>query len=240
MDRTGTPAKFWLLCLLYVVQLLNHMAVESLGWKTPIQVATGQRPDISAFLYFTFWQPIYYAITDHSHFAPLEKCGRWVGICDHKGDALTYWILTDDTQKCIPRSNIHSALDPATPNLRADQLAPPPTPPPTPPPILHTTHQIAQLPVQPMDLQLPRFQPDDLVGLTFLHDAPDGQRVCACIVEKIEDDNNKTHDTLCLHLAIDDNPDAPEELIAYNELCDLLERQHDDEEKHPEKYWSFQ
>ena len=109
-----------------------------------------------------------------------------------------------------------------------------------PPPILHTTHQIAQLPVQPMDLQLPRFQPDDLVGLTFLHDAPDGQRVCACIVEKIEDDNNKTHDTLHLCLAIDDDPDAPEELIAYNELCDLLERQHDDEDKHPEKYWSFQ
>ena len=158
------------------------------------------------------WQPIYYAVTDHSHFAPLEKCGRWVGICDHKGDALTYWILTDDTQKCLPRSNIRSALDPATPNIRADLLAPTPTPTPTPmpTPILHTTHQIAQLPVQPMNLQLPCFNPDDLVGLTFLHDTPDGQCLRTRIVEKIEDDSNNNHATLRLRLAIDDNPDAPE------------------------------
>ena len=47
MDRTGTPAKFWLLCMLYVVMLLNYLATQSLGWKTPLEKATGQKADIS-------------------------------------------------------------------------------------------------------------------------------------------------------------------------------------------------
>ena len=52
MDRTGTPAKFWLLCLLFVICLYNHLALEILGGKTPLEIATGQQPDISAFLNF--------------------------------------------------------------------------------------------------------------------------------------------------------------------------------------------
>jgi hypothetical protein len=52
MDHTGTQAHFWLLCLLYVVFLLNHLASDNLGGLTPPEVATGQRPDISALLKF--------------------------------------------------------------------------------------------------------------------------------------------------------------------------------------------
>ena len=52
MDRTGTPAKYWLLCLVYVVMMLNHLATQSLDWKTPIEKATGQKADISSYLAF--------------------------------------------------------------------------------------------------------------------------------------------------------------------------------------------
>ena len=50
MDRTGTPAKFWLLCLFYVVFLLNHMSSEALGNLTPIEDATSVQADISPLL----------------------------------------------------------------------------------------------------------------------------------------------------------------------------------------------
>jgi hypothetical protein len=50
MDCTRTQASFWLLCLPYVVFLLNHLASKALGGLTPIDIATGQRPDISALL----------------------------------------------------------------------------------------------------------------------------------------------------------------------------------------------
>jgi hypothetical protein len=52
MDRTGTPNKFWLLCLLYTVYVINRLATESLNWKTPMEAAFGQKPDISALLAF--------------------------------------------------------------------------------------------------------------------------------------------------------------------------------------------
>ena len=49
-----------------------------------------------------------------------EKRGRFVGISEHVGHALTYKILTDDTKRVIHRSNVRPADDKNAPNLRAD------------------------------------------------------------------------------------------------------------------------
>jgi hypothetical protein len=66
MDCTNTPPEYWLLCLSYVTYLLNRLAVESLNWRTPLQVAHGQRPDISALLLFRWFEPVYYYNPDHA------------------------------------------------------------------------------------------------------------------------------------------------------------------------------
>jgi hypothetical protein len=119
MDRTGTQASFWLLCLLYVVFLLNHLASVALGGLTLIGIATGQRPDISALLQFRLFEPVLYSV-DHSFPSDSpEKYGCWVGVAETQGDALTYLILMDDTQKMITGSAVCSALDPNNPNLHA-------------------------------------------------------------------------------------------------------------------------
>jgi hypothetical protein len=52
LDRTGTSAAYWLLAMLYVIHLMNHLAVASLDWQTPLEVAHGQKPDILPFLQF--------------------------------------------------------------------------------------------------------------------------------------------------------------------------------------------
>jgi hypothetical protein len=110
MDCTNTPPEYWLLCLFYVTYLLNHLAVESLNWRTLLQVAHGQRPDISALLLFRWFEPVYYYNPDHASFpsASREKTGRWVGVAEHKGDALTYWILTEKTHQAIACSVVCS------------------------------------------------------------------------------------------------------------------------------------
>ena len=54
MKLAGAPAHCWLLCLFYVCSLLNATASPFLGGLTPIQASTGQVPDISHFLYFSF------------------------------------------------------------------------------------------------------------------------------------------------------------------------------------------
>jgi hypothetical protein len=60
-----------------------------------MQMLTGQRPDISKFLHFSVFEPVYYHV--HSNTFPFEsdeEQGWWVGIATHVGDELTYKILT--------------------------------------------------------------------------------------------------------------------------------------------------
>jgi hypothetical protein len=58
LDCTGTPAAFWLLAMLYVINLVNHLAIASLDWKTPLEVAQGQTPDTLPSLQFWWWEPV--------------------------------------------------------------------------------------------------------------------------------------------------------------------------------------
>ena len=64
LNLTGAPAHCWLLCILYVCHLLNATASPALGGLTPLQALTGQDPDISHFLHFSFWEPIYYKVDE--------------------------------------------------------------------------------------------------------------------------------------------------------------------------------
>ena len=114
MNLTGAPAHCWLLCMLYVCHLLNATASPALGSLTPLQALTGQVPDISHFLHFSFWEPIYYKVdeSEPDHRFPSqsnEKRGHWVGFAENKGDQLTWKILTDDTNTIIIRSAVRSA-----------------------------------------------------------------------------------------------------------------------------------
>ena len=119
LDRTGSPAATWLLCMLYVIDLHNHLASSNHKHQiTPIQKAFGYVPDISKFLQFHWWQRVLYR-TDNVSFpsTTYEGIGRFVGIANNIGDLLTYHVLTDDTQQVIARSMVR-ALDPMNPNVR--------------------------------------------------------------------------------------------------------------------------
>ena len=65
MNLTRALAHCWLLCLLYVCSLLNVTASPALGDLTPLQALTGQVPDISHFLHFSFWEPVYYKVDEN-------------------------------------------------------------------------------------------------------------------------------------------------------------------------------
>jgi hypothetical protein len=101
---------------------LNNLASAALDWKPPLRVLTGQTPDISKFMHFSFFEPIYYhAYSDMFPSASNEEQGWWVGIAEHVGDALTYKILTKNN-KVIYWSAIRSALDPSKRNQRLSLL----------------------------------------------------------------------------------------------------------------------
>src|SRR6478609_2890816 len=118
LDRTGAPPSLWFLALTYVCLILYHTANASIGNAIPMQVLTRSTPDISTILQFDFYEPVYYKM-EESHFPSMsnEKSGRFVGISEHVGHALTFMILADDTQKIIHRSVVCTSTNSATRNL---------------------------------------------------------------------------------------------------------------------------
>jgi len=82
LDRTGSPANLWLLCVQYVIYILNRLSTESLQWKTPLEVATGQQPDISAILAFRWYEPVYFkSYTSSFPSQPQEKTWSYRWVC---------------------------------------------------------------------------------------------------------------------------------------------------------------
>ena len=90
--------------------------ITALNGIIPIQALTGQIPDITHFLQFSFWEPGYYKVDrnqpDHKFPSQSnEKRVHWAGFADNKGDQLTWRILTDDSQLIITRSSVRSQAE---------------------------------------------------------------------------------------------------------------------------------
>ena len=97
MNRSGAPANCWLLCLIYVCYLLNHIACTALDGKIPLLALTG----ISTWVLCHTYDQKFPSESE-------ERAGYWVGFGEHCGDAMTHKILYHDTQKL----SIEELLDP--------------------------------------------------------------------------------------------------------------------------------
>ena len=236
MNRTGAPAYCWLLILQYVCYILNHISTSSLGGQVPLQVLYGITPDISIILLYTFYHPIFYATHDQ-HFPSdsEERAGYWVGFAEHCGDSLTHKVLDAETLRIIH----WSALRPRTlknPNKRLvddggeedHQSHEKPTKHPTPDPsdtptvYIKSRHDDGPTSSKP----LPEFNPEDLVGRTFLLPPGDnGERLRAKVTRKVVEDIEKADGeriqklSYILHIG----NGKVEELISYIQLVDHLE-----------------
>ena len=106
--RTGAPDFLWPLMHKYLADVNNHCATPFLGWITPIQKRHGHIPDISPFLNFSFYEPVYFKLNDEDRQSP-EKKGHWVGVSEHVGDALAFKIWDPDTRRVLIRSLVRTA-----------------------------------------------------------------------------------------------------------------------------------
>ena len=113
MNRSGAPANCWLLCLIHLCYLLNHISCAALDGKIPLFALTGITPDISIILLFTFYQPVFYATYDQNFPSESEeRAGYWVGFGEHCGDAMTDKLLDHETKKNINRSAVRPNSQP--------------------------------------------------------------------------------------------------------------------------------
>jgi hypothetical protein len=157
-----------------------------------------------------------------------EWRGRFVGISEHVGHAMTYMILTNDTQKIIHQSNVRTALDLLSPNKRVD---PPSAEDYQPPPIIKSRSKESDEvmdengELQTRFYQLPLVDTSDLIGRTFLTEQDAGQKHRVRFVAAIEDHNANTEKNLeQMRFVCSVNDDKYEEIMTYNQIMDHIEQ----------------
>ena len=89
---------YWGYAILYATEILMCLPKKALGWKTPKQVLTGRKPDISRFKVFgcKAW-----ALVPKPHrkkLDPRAKCGIFVGFSQ---DAPAYLVRIPSTGEVI-------------------------------------------------------------------------------------------------------------------------------------------
>ena len=160
----------------------------------------------------------------------------------HCGHALTWKILTQDTNKVIYRSQVRP-FSMHDPNLCADLLCGEDDPPPL-FVLLLSSHAMFQRmgrqnkpPLQILHPLLPVFNPEDLVGRTFLLDKQEyGQRFRARIVQLVEDhESSVENNPACLKFVCSVNDNQAEEILTYNQLLDYISS-----DENSDIVWKFQ
>jgi hypothetical protein len=213
MDRTGAPGLLWLLCMTYCVYMLNHLAHANLNWRTPIEAAFGYTPDVSSLLCFTFYQPVLYLDHESSFPSSREKLGHFVGISQNVGDALTFMVLTSDTQQIIHRSVVRPADSATDPNVRlipsgGEQTS------------SRFATNVSEL-IGPESLKLPSVDPMDLIGKTFLLERDvDGTIHRAEVISRVEYVDGETEQFL-----VKFGDGQREDIMTYDAIIEALDRQ---------------
>lgn len=106
MEQTKCPEQLWDYVIQYVCYVRNRTARKALGDRTPIEVLTGDTPDISELFDFELYEPVSYLNNPDIKFPQAKrKLGRWMGIAESVGQAMCYYILNENGN-IITRSTV--------------------------------------------------------------------------------------------------------------------------------------
>ena len=73
-------------------------------------------PDISPWLCYHFWQPVYYLDLEQTFPDSRERPGYFVEVSENIGDALTFEVRDAVTNHKVAKSVVRPANDPGIPN----------------------------------------------------------------------------------------------------------------------------
>jgi hypothetical protein len=97
MGKTNSPLSLWDYCCNLVERIKNLTAnnyYASHG-PTPMEMLTGGTTDISEYMSFQWYQPVWYLDGD-SFPNDKKKLGRWLGVSHRVRQAMCFWILTNN------------------------------------------------------------------------------------------------------------------------------------------------
>ena len=115
LDCTEAPIHLWFHAIMLWVGIINVLSEPAHKGRSCLEMFTGYMPDISHYTDYTFYDPVYYYDAEEKFPSTKEQIGHWLGPTKNCGDALTYWILTEDDQ-ILARCTIRTATGPDTQN----------------------------------------------------------------------------------------------------------------------------
>ena len=232
MNRTGAPADCWLLCIIHVSYILNHLSWEALAGNIPLGILYGVSPDISIILLYTFYQPVSYATHNQSYpSVSEERAPCWVGSGEHVGDALTRKLLDEDTKKILYRSAVGPS-DSVHPNKRLVPDRGESSQTPKPIVFVRSRQDDSQSATKPMA----EYSPDDLISRTFLLPKNEqGERLRAIIKRKVIEtskllDDQHDNDIYKINFHLDVGQGRAEASMSYVQSLDHLDHQEQQED----------
>ena len=90
--RTNMPRRIWDFALVREAEVLNIIARGD--GRTGLEHVTGETPDISEYLDFGMYEPVWYWDVPGDDDNP--KLGRWLGVSHKVGSDMCYWVLKEN------------------------------------------------------------------------------------------------------------------------------------------------
>ena len=89
--RKSSPRRCWCWCGKWVsaITCLTAGDMPSLIVRTPAERIKGNTPDISEYAQFDWYEPVWYWDTQESMLKDKQKLGRFIGVADDVGQAMT-------------------------------------------------------------------------------------------------------------------------------------------------------
>jgi len=108
MRKTNSPLSLWDYCCNFVARIKNLTANNyyAAHGRTPMEILTGDTPDISEYMSFQWYQPVWYLDGD-SFPNDKKKLGHWLGVSHRVGQAMCFWILTENVT-IISRTSVQA------------------------------------------------------------------------------------------------------------------------------------
>jgi hypothetical protein len=109
MSRFQIPRCFWDHVYKYYADLRNHLAIprDILRGRTPLEMALSDTPDISEFITFHLYQPVWFHQPPAKYPESKSIVGRWLGPAHGVGQLLCYKILQSNA-KIVIRSTVQA------------------------------------------------------------------------------------------------------------------------------------
>jgi hypothetical protein len=110
--RARSPKRLWDFCGEWVsaIRRLTAHDIPSLQGRVPSEAVEGNTPDISEFVQFDWYQPVWYIDPAVQFPDDSRKLGRWIGVAHDVGSPMTFWVLPQSC-KVLARSTVTSLTD---------------------------------------------------------------------------------------------------------------------------------